>query len=114
MAKESIKEYGTDLLKQFKELQKQQNTLRNKVVKKFKFLLDNSDDPYLTGFTKEGTSEYDTDMMIFVIMRVEQNYVNQTTQLDMFNNQPEPIDNVVTGYDEEGHPLNKDGRIINL
>ena len=86
MAKESIKEYGDDLLKQYIELEKKQSVLRNKVIKRFKFLLDNSNDPYLDGFVKEETSEYDTEIMIFVIRRVEQNYVDQTTQLDMFNN----------------------------
>jgi len=84
--KESIKEYGTDLLTQLRDLEKQQRTLRNKVIKRFKFMLDqHPDDPYLSGFTKEGAKEYNTDTMIFVIIRLEATYVDQTKQLDMFN-----------------------------
>ena len=85
----NIKEYGTDLLKQYRELVKKQTTLRNKVEKRFKFLLDNSDDPYLEGFYKEATGSYDVDMMIFVIMRVESNYTSQSKQGELFNFNPE-------------------------
>jgi len=86
MAKKEIKEYGTDLLTQLRDLEKQQRTLRNKVIKRFKFMLDqHPDDPYLSGFTKEGAKEYNTDTMIFVIIRLEATYVDQTKQLDMFN-----------------------------
>jgi hypothetical protein len=92
MAKKDIKEYGDDLLNQYNELKKKQITLHNKVVKRFKFLLDNSGDPYLEGFTKEEINEYNTETMIFVIRRVEQNYVSQTTQLDMFNNKDKSND----------------------
>ncbi len=79
-----MKEYGQDLLKQHRELEKKQTTLRNKVVKRFKFLLNNSDDPYLEGFYEDHTDDYSTDMMIFVIIRVEENYVSKSKQLDIF------------------------------
>ncbi len=79
-----MKEYGDDLLKKYIELEKKQTTLRNKVIKRFCFMLDNSDDPYLNGFFKAATGSYSTDMMIFVIKRVEENYTKETKQLDMF------------------------------
>ncbi len=85
MKDKSIKVYGTDLLAQYRELEQKQTTLRNRVEKRFKFLLDHSDDPYLVGFDKGATGSYSVDMMIFVIMRVEANYASQTEQLDMFN-----------------------------
>ena len=84
MSKE-IKEYGTDLLKQYKELEQKQTTLRNKVVKRFCYLLKHSHDPYLEGFDCGATGSYSVDMMIFIIMRVEKNYVKKSKQLDMFN-----------------------------
>jgi len=87
-----IKEYGDDLLKQYNELDKKQTALRNKVIKRFRLLLDQSDDPYLVGFDKAATGSYSTDMMIFVIRRVEANYVDQTTQLDMFNDKDKDND----------------------
>ena len=83
MAK-SIKEYGTDLKKDFDDLEKKQKTLRNKIIKRFIFLLANSNDPYLNGFIKEATDSYSTDMMLFIILRVEAAYAAKTTQLDMF------------------------------
>jgi len=92
MAKKDIKEYGDDLLKQYRAIEMKQTVLRDKVIKRFKFLLDNSNDPYLEGFTKEDANEYGTETMIFVIRRVEQNYVKQTTQLDMFNNKDKSND----------------------
>jgi len=79
-----MKEYGNDLLKQLRDLEKKQTSLRNKVIKRFRFLLENSDDPYLTGFFKGATGSYTTEMMIFVIKRVEDNYVSKSEQLDMF------------------------------
>ena len=85
--KESIKEYGTDLLTQLRDLEKQQRTLRNKVIKRFKFMLDqHPDDPYLSGFTKEGAKEYNTDTMIFVIIRLEELYVEKSCQTEIFKN----------------------------
>ena len=83
MAKDSIKEYGTDFLKQYQDQEKKEKTLRNKVIKKMKFLLDNSNDPYLHGLKKDRLDEHSTPMMIFIIMRVEQNYVNKTKQTEM-------------------------------
>jgi hypothetical protein len=83
MSKESIKEYGDDLLNQHKELEKKQKTLRNKVVKRFKFLLKNSNNPYLEGFNAEG--HYNIETMIFVIKRVEGDYVAQSVQTNLFD-----------------------------
>ena len=79
-----IKEYGTDLLKQLRELEKKQNTLRNKVSKRFCYLLKHSDDPYLEGFDCGATGSYSVDMMIFIIMRVEANYIAKSTQTELF------------------------------
>lgn len=80
-----MKEYGQDLLKKYRELEKKQTSLRNKVIKRFKFLLNNSDDPYLEGFYDDLTDNYSTDMMIFIIIRVENNYTSKSKQLNMFD-----------------------------
>ena len=84
MKEKSNKVYGTDLLQQLRELEKKQTGLRNKVYKRFCFLLKHSDDPYLEGFDCAATGSYSIDMMIFVIIRVEANYVAKSTQTELF------------------------------
>ena len=84
MDKKSSKVYGADMLTQLRELEKKQTALRNKVSKRLCFLLDNSDDPYLEGFDCGATGSYTVEMMIFVIIRVEANYVAQSIQGELF------------------------------
>lgn len=84
MKQKSNKVYGTDLLQELRELEKKQKTHRNKVIKRFRFLLDNTTDPYLEGFYKDGVDGYSTDMMLFIIIRVEANYVAKSTQTELF------------------------------
>ena len=75
---------ANDFLKQHRDLEKKQRTLRNKVIKKMAWLLKNSEDPYLEGIYAGTLGSYTTEFLIFTIKRVEDNYTDQSTQLDMF------------------------------
>ena len=75
---------ANDFLKQHRDLEKKQRTLRNKVIKKMAWLLKNSEDPYLVGIYAGTLGSYTTEFLIFTIKRVEDNYTDQSTQLDMF------------------------------
>lgn len=85
--KKEIKEYGSDLLKQHRELEQKQKSLRNKVIKRMCYLLDNSDSPYLDGFVKDNLEYATTEVMLFVIVKVEDEYINKNKQLDLFDNE---------------------------
>lgn len=81
----NIKITGDDFLKQYNDLEKKQKTLQNQVIKKMTWLLDNSNDPYLNGFNKESLKDHPIKTLIFIIKRVEDNYVSKTKQLNIFN-----------------------------
>lgn len=72
MAKQDIKEYGTDLLKQFNDLEKKQKHLEAKIRKRAKLVL--GDMPNV-----------DPKYLLRLIINKEAEYVNQSRQTDLFN-----------------------------
>lgn len=94
-----MKEYGTDLEHDLNKAKKKVTSIENKIRKRYKFLTEETG-VYLSGRIP---THNEIDLMLLRIKRIEQDYVEQTRQLDAFD---------VTGYDEDGRPLNKNGEII--
>lgn len=89
---ESIKEYGVDLEKQYKDAEKKLVVINNKIRKRAIFLIKQCPDFEL----EEGKpikhllnwiDEFSGELLLDMIKKVEADYVSKTQQTDLFNGQ---------------------------
>lgn len=75
MSKQSHKEYGTDLKKQFEDLQQKQKHLDAKIRKRAKLVLDDLSDAELANIFPKN--------LLLLIIKKEKEYINKSKQTEI-------------------------------
>lgn len=99
MAKKNsdIKKYGVDLEKEYNDTQLKLKNLEAKILKRAKLLCKLSPKTEINQLTvaayyhmhpdaKDGLNHMTIDSLLFVIKKIEADYVSKTKQLDAFDN----------------------------
>ena len=81
-----MKEYGIDLEQQLKVVEQKKKSIENKIKKRAKFLIKevkkNGEIPEL--FKDLAIDSLTSKALLFVIKRMEQDYVNKSTQISLY------------------------------